>query len=195
MGGRSSAANRGPPSCISRLTQTIPADVSLMLTSACEDYGMSNSSTRRLTNLLLATSSSGMSLASSSLYLAIPSLPNHPIAVGRYFRQMRSELDELEAGTCALMRYSGVSWDVLATYYGVSRQALYRRMASRADRLMEEAQDSPEIYGYTFDTELQSALGMIGGLKSSFDEDLSNATQIWQARQKKTAWWREGDRT
>lgn len=154
---------------------------------------MSDPSTPRLINLLMATSSSGMSLASSSLYLTYPSQPNHPRNAGEFFRGMRSDLDYLEAGTCALMRYSGVSWDVLAAYYGVSRQSLHRRMASRADQMMEEAQGFPDVDRHNFEIELESALRMIDRFKASFDQDLSDAVQIWQTRQKTPGWWYRGD--
>jgi len=154
---------------------------------------MSDPSTPRMTNLLLATSSSAMSLASSSLYFAAPSPIDDPSLVGEFFKTMRRELDDLEAGICALMRYAGVSWDALAENYDVSRQALHQRLAARADEILAEAQTYPALNHSQFYFDLELVSNYANRMKASFDQDLSDVVEIWQERRKRAGWWRDND--
>lgn len=160
-----------------------------MLTPVCDHHGMSDTSAERTTRLLLAKLSYGMSLAADSLYLAMPSAPDSPNDVGFRFSMMREHLAELEAATCALMLHSGASWDVLAAHYGVSRQALHRRLASRVDEFMESAQANPDDHRSKFEKSLGFVLDTIGRFESSPDENLTGATEQWQERKKTPTWW------
>ena len=64
----------------------------------------------RLEDLLIAKSRSAMSMANVFLSLADPTSIDHPMDMADSFKEMRRELDSLEASVCAVMRYSGVSW-------------------------------------------------------------------------------------
>ena len=149
---------------------------------------MSDPSAQRLEDLLVAVAQSAISLAHNSLSLADPSwLP--PYEVAKSFKTMRHDLDSLEESICALMRYSGVSWGVLAEYYGVTRQSLHMRMSWRLDERMEKAQRNSDANRDRFKDELEMASSTIHDLEASFDDDLSYAVKLWQARRKKTRWW------
>lgn len=75
---------------------------------------------------------------------------------------MRNLLDDSEALGAALCSRSGVSWDSMAGRYGVSRQALHRRLASRGDVLWSRAQRHEDVWSVperdVLTAELQSAL-------------------------------------
>lgn len=152
---------------------------------------MSDPSAQRLYNLALAASSAAASLAASSLRLVIPSEFDHPGEVAEYVMEMRADLAALEEYYCALMNYSGVSWDVLATYYGVSRQALHRRVARRAYESIEESQQYPYMHYSDFVENLNIIQRAANFFIDSPDEKISDAVQTWQERRKRAGWWRD----
>lgn len=106
---------------------------------------------------------------------------------------MKAKLAELEEYYCALMNYAGVSWGVLATYCGVSRQAMHRRMASRVDGSVERAQEFSEENRRDLIRELHNIQSAANFLIDSPDEKISDAVRTWQERRKRAGWWRDSE--
>ena len=104
---------------------------------------------------------------------------------------MQRTLAELEEYSCALMNYSGVSWDAMATYYGVSRQALHRRLASGANNSFEQAQQDSRLNHDELVISLEIIDLAVEHLEVLLDQELSGTVQTWQERRKTAGWWRE----
>lgn len=64
------------------------------------------------------------------------------------FDRLRRNVDYAEALTAAVLLRAGASWDVLAAGRGVSRQALHRRLAARAEDAYDLARSGLNAYGH-----------------------------------------------
>jgi hypothetical protein len=144
---------------------------------------------QHLPDLVLAMSATAASIASAALWLALPFGDDDPSDAAVYLNTMRAKITELEAYYCALMNYSGVSWDVLATYYDVSRQALHRRLSSHVQKGIERARNYPAVHYNDLIRELALIQSAAGSFTESPRQTIADAAQIWQERQEKADWW------
>nr|WP_207454924.1 AsnC family protein [Herbiconiux sp. SYSU D00978] len=55
----------------------------------------------------------------------------HPFAQLQRIAELRSELDRLEAATVRRARNDGMSWQLIATALGVSKQAVHKKYGRR----------------------------------------------------------------
>jgi hypothetical protein len=131
-----------------------------------------------------------MSLAGAFLSMADPSgsMANDLAPWGRGWLQR--DFEEAEALTCALMRYSGASWDSLATHYGVSRQSLHRRMAPLADEYMDQAEEYVDVHRRGLQSDFDLVQDSVRHLEESLWSDLTEGARVWQARRQRPGWWR-----
>jgi hypothetical protein len=150
---------------------------------------MSDPSTQRLNDLLNDIAESATSLAKYSLFISDHLSIDHPNDAAAIFKTMRSNLISMEESVAALMNYSGVSWDALAAYYGVSRQSLHRRLASGAAESWENAHENERYNRAAIDENIKSIRSSVAYLESSFTERLPDAIRMWQERRKRPRWW------
>lgn len=105
---------------------------------------------------------------------------------------MRNLLEDSEALGTALCSRSGVSWDSMAGRYGVSRQALHRRLASRGDLLWIRAQHRKAVWSVPdrdlLPEQLQGALDSWS--KSVHERAVVLASDLARLRSS-PGWWHE----
>lgn len=144
---------------------------------------------KRLERLLLARSGLAMSLSSSFNAIADPCSPaaNNP----RYWpmANLSEEVRTVEALSCALFTYSGMSWDALAARYGVSRQALHRRLGALADQAVDRAEAYPEHYRHALQFSQSVLEDRVPHISDSLQTELSRAVEVWGNRRKAPRWW------
>ncbi len=106
------------------------------------------------------------------------------------------DLRDIEAINCALLQFSGMSWDALAatTEGQVSRQALHRRIAPRSDRLRAFA--SAELDGgyATLSETLEEIRDLASIVSDDFPGDLSAAVDAIVRRRNDREWWADRGR-
>ncbi|GGO86480.1 hypothetical protein [Wenjunlia tyrosinilytica] len=144
----------------------------------------------RVRNLLIALSEEALELATSALMLA------HPIdgpAFGlRFIPELSQAARRLEQLTVAALRQSGVSWDVLAERYGVSRQSMHRRLSEDVDRQLEQAQLFPDMNQEHAERLLETASALASFLQESLVDDWEAGPNAADARRRQPqSWWRE----
>jgi hypothetical protein len=158
-----------------------------MLTSTGMLCGMANAVEDRIANLLLARCAAALSLAIVALEFADPcQLPGGHPSVHEF-----ADVEELEEVTLALLRHGGVSWDVLAAYRGVSRQAMHRKFAHRVDVAAEIAQGMAALHREEIRSELSTIQEFAAHLSRSLDLEHAEAVQTWVERRRTPGWWRD----
>lgn len=84
-----------------------------------------------------------------------------------------------------------MSWDAIASFYGVSKQSIHRRLSGRVDAAVENAQKYTSVY------EHELRIGELLRARSSYipaEELLSAAetqAQVWEQRRRTPLWWWE----
>lgn len=141
----------------------------------------------RLKNLLLALADSALDLASSGVALAHPHEgPASSLLIGP---GLQDRAARVEALACAVLRYSGVSWDAMAGRYNVTRQSLHRRLSARADEVTDFAQKYADLYEVTVPENLTRLVHATERLAYHYERDLEQAPAVWEERRKTVGWW------
>lgn len=163
--------------------------VNPMLTSNGMMCGMSSRKTLAQ-NLLINRSRRFLELTTAALAFADPCLltANHPT----YFPGLtRGAIEQAEASHVALLRFSGVSWDALAGYYEVSRQALHRRLSQTVDNTFEDSARDVEYNVRQINWDVDYLRGSAEHLISSLDLEIyDEGVAVWGARSRQPGWWR-----
>lgn len=107
-----------------------------------------------------------------------------------------TDLREIEAINCALLQISGMSWDALAatTEGQVSRQALHRRIAPRADKLRALASAQPGRDFTILNWTLEEVKELLLVLSHDLSGDLETAADAIVRRRNDRAWWADPGR-
>lgn len=167
-------------------------EVNKMLTSLRHSAAMNATPfEERMRNLLVARSATALSLASSVGNLADPTTraANSP----RLWPSIRGEIAALERLNCAVHRQGGVSWDALASFYGVSKQSVHRRLSKDVDTYIEYAQKYVGLH----EADVHSRVRYLHAAASvSADHVLLSADQqarVWSQRRRVPNWWWRDD--
>ncbi len=148
---------------------------------------MTSSQHDRLRNLLLALSDAALDLANDGVALAHP---REGAALGLVIApSLQGKAAHVEALACAVLRHAGVSWDVMAGRYDVTRQSLHRRLSAAADQVAENAQKFTPGHELSVHQELGLLAGACERLQQSFTPELEAAPEVWEARRKTPGWW------
>jgi len=94
---------------------------------------------------LIARAADLLSAAATCLSVADLEMDTHPSFQLVRIRQAILELESAEALTAALLVRCGASWDTLSVQFELSRQAMHRRLAARAERAYNDAQTYAEL--------------------------------------------------
>lgn len=164
-----------------------------MLTPVIESRAMA-SLADRVFNLQLARCETAVNLAVTALTFGDPCSELSDAPYGYAMAQLPASVRALEAQTCALMLQGGVSWDVMAGHYNVSRQSLHRRVSQDADAAMTNAQLAPEVLHQRLHEQLDLLEVWIARVRAHVDADLERAPAVWEARRRSPGWWRDRDR-
>ncbi|MFH8571664.1 hypothetical protein [Streptomyces sp. NPDC017993] len=163
-------------------------EVNKMLTSLRHSAAMNATSyEERMRNLLVARSAAALRLASTFGGLAEPTTEaaNSP----RLWPSIRGEIASLERLNCAVHRQGGVSWDALASFYGVSKQSVHRRLSKDVDSHIEYAQRYIELY----EADVHSGIRYLRvAANITADQVLVGAdrqARIWSQRRRVPTWW------
>ena len=149
----------------------------------------------RVVNLQLARCESAVELALTALCYVDPCSEISDSPGGFAMAEFRDEVRALEAQTCALMLHGGVSWDVMAAHYNVSRQALHRRLSRDADSAVADAQMAePETRLHRVHEQLNLLDEWITRVRAHVDADLERAPMVWEARRRSPGWWHDANR-
>jgi len=121
------------------------------------------------------------------LEFADPSSPlaNDPHAWG----QVSSELKylEMEVMHTAVMRMSGVPWEVLASGQNVPRQALHRRLAKKVSlQTMDAIEGQPKERIVEL---LDDILATVSAIRTNVESDSLKAADKVVERSKSSRWW------
>ena len=147
----------------------------------------------RVFNLQLARCETAVGLAVRALKFGDPcSSSGEPNAYE--MAQLHASVRSLEAETCALMLQGGMSWDVMAIQYEVSRQSLHRRVSRDADAAMTDAQIGPRTRNQRLHEELDLLEYWIARVRAHIDVELELAPSVWEARRRSPGWWRHDRR-
>lgn len=148
-----------------------------------------------LRNLLLARSAAAADLATWALMLANPQPRGDGSDAAMPFELLRDLVLQLEAQTCALLQYCGLSWDALATetVRTSSRQALHRRLASLADEQWISAERNKTDNKHELQSNIEIALAMSRQLSDRAIQDLESAPEKWEKYRRTPHWWRSED--
>ncbi|WP_128506787.1 hypothetical protein [Streptomyces inhibens] len=167
-------------------------EVSKKLTSLRHSAAMNATSyEERMRNLLVARSAAALALASTFGSLAEPTTEaaNSP----RLWPSIRGEIASLERLNCAVHRQGGVSWDALASFYGVSKQSVHRRLAKDVDSYIEYAQRYIELH----EADVHSRTRYLHvAANISADQVLAGAekqSRVWSQRRRVPNWWWRDD--
>ncbi|MEU9021632.1 hypothetical protein [Actinomadura sp. NPDC048394] len=115
--------------------------------------------------------------------------PGEIVIEAGVIRSLQKDLLQLEALTCALMQDAGMSWDAIASYYGVSRQSLHRRLAAASDKALQQAQDEPAVVEENLREDLGHAVTMVKHLARKIRPEIEQAAQVWRERRRQPGWW------
>ncbi|MEU3233663.1 hypothetical protein [Nocardiopsis alba] len=148
---------------------------------------MATSSEDQFRRLLLMRSEIALTIADHFLNLATPSGGSGDSL--SFFREIKADLHAAEAVHIALLIHSGVSWDAVATRYGITRQALHKRFRASCDQTMTEAEEHEDLH----ESSLRDRSDSIDVTYSNFLEDiysdLERGGRIWANRRKRKGWW------
>jgi len=147
----------------------------------------------RVHNLQLARCESAVGLALTALSFVDPCSELSDAPYGFAMTELPSDVRALEAQTCGLMLQGGVSWDVMAGYYNVSRQSLHRRVSREADAAMTNAQMAPEVAYERLHEQLDLLENWVARVRAHVDVDLEHTPRVWEARRHSPGWWRDHD--
>jgi hypothetical protein len=107
----------------------------------------------------------------------------------RAWPDIRNEVRHLERLHCAVQRQGGVSWDALASFYGVSKQAVHRRLSKEVDAVVENAQKYVDVHE---DDVRHGTYFVAVAPRLSAEEVLLSAelqASVWNQRRRVSAWW------
>ncbi|MBI0381815.1 MULTISPECIES: hypothetical protein [Streptomyces] len=142
---------------------------------------------QRIYDLLTALSEAALGLASSAVFLARPS---DGAEYGlKYMNDVLNMTRHVEALAVAVLRHSGVSWDALASYRGISRQSLHRRLAQRVDAVTDLSQKYPDMHVDRAYQEIAILKRVIERLDQNLEAELEKAAPEWRRRVHKPGWW------
>ncbi|MCD2464405.1 hypothetical protein MBT42_12650 [Streptomyces sp. MBT42] len=141
----------------------------------------------RMHNLLAALSDAALDLASSAAHLARPA--EGPEFGLKYMGEVMRTADAVEELVVAVLRHSGVSWDALASYRGVSRQSLHRRLAESVDQATERSQPLVDMHLEHARLHLDVLKRSIKNLDRTFEASLEPAAVEWRRRVHMPGWW------
>ena len=104
-------------------------------------------------------------------------------------QEIAYQQQRMETLLIAVLRRSGVSWDVLAQSYGVTRQTLHRRLAAPVDEALKVERNQPvELRQAEQHTEqLASMAETVFANLASLDQ----AVAVWRQRGAHPRWWTE----
>ncbi|MFG2814677.1 hypothetical protein [Streptomyces sp. NPDC048410] len=158
-----------------------------MLTSICDHAAMDASAEARLRNLLVATSNQALEVATSAAVLADPL--DGPLYGLHYMSEMKRRFDTLECLVVATLRQSGVSWDVIASRLGVTRQSLHRRLSKRVDDEVEFSQKYPDMNEEGIFRNLSMLIAALSSLRHGLPDRLDEGVLTAAQRRRQPAWW------
>ncbi|MFC5855425.1 hypothetical protein ACFPZI_27665 [Streptomyces chlorus] len=162
-------------------------DVSILLTSVWQPERMPPDMDERWLGLITSLSKAALDLAASAATISQP--VDGPVFGLRFAREIAHQQQEMETLIIAVLRHSGIPWDVLASSYGVTRQSLHRRLAASVEEALKTDRNQP--------AELRQAERQTGELADtafvSFTSlgHLDQAVAVWRQRRAQPRWWTE----
>lgn len=136
--------------------------------------------------LLAQLAAEALSLASTSSVIAMPT--DGPVFALRFLRDFRDQLLRVEGLATAVLRASGVSWDLLADSYGVTRQSLHRRLAEEV-RLWNDF--SPQYVNLALvmaKEHAQEVRKNAESFESNLESAVAAAVPVWKQRREHGNW-------
>ncbi|MFC8095238.1 hypothetical protein [Streptomyces sp. NPDC057301] len=141
----------------------------------------------RMRNLLVDRSSTAVTLAIHFSRLADPvsASANSP----QYWPRIRSTLKYLEAVNCAVFRQGGMSWDALASFYGVSKQSVHRRLSPDVDAAVENSQKYVELHEHQLRRDIPTLVDAADVEAETLLLDAGHQAKVWSQRRRTPMWW------
>jgi len=143
-----------------------------------------------LENALVARAAALLDAATTCMAIADMPLDIHPSFQFLRVREAIRELEYAEALTAALFVRCGASWDVLAARSGRSRQALHRRLATKAEETYGEAQSYPDYHQDTLANYCGYVDSFSRGLGDELPDDLRSRAGELASLRRTPHWWR-----
>lgn len=141
----------------------------------------------RLRNLLVALADQALDVATSAVMLADPI--EGPLHGLRYMSEIKRRFESLECLVVAALRHSGVSWDVIASRSGVTRQSLHRRLSSSVDDEVEFSQRHPDMNEADIFRNLGILAAAIQSYQARLPDLLDEGVFVADERRHRPGWW------
>ncbi|MFF9605086.1 hypothetical protein ACF1GY_22795 [Streptomyces sp. NPDC014684] len=135
--------------------------------------------------LITKLSAAAVDVADSAVTISHP--VDGPVFGLRFIREIIQEQQQMEVLLIAVLRQSGITWEVLAEAYGVTRQSLHRRLAAPVEEaLMARGNQAPELQRVE-----QKTAFVAGTAERVFGdlEHLDQAVEVWHQRRAQPRWW------
>ncbi|MEU3920193.1 hypothetical protein [Streptomyces sp. NPDC029004] len=142
---------------------------------------------QRMRNLLVARSTSALSLSASFAAIADPT--SEFARAPRAWPMVQGQIRYLERLTTAVLRQGGVPWDALAGFYGVSKQALHRRLAADVDEVIARSDQYREVHESDLVINHEIFSNAARTTIEVLDRQLDETSQIWASRRRQGRWW------
>jgi hypothetical protein len=137
--------------------------------------------------LITKMSATAVDVADSAVTISHP--VDGPVFGLRFIQEIVHQQQQMEVLLIAVLRQSGVTWEVLAESYGVTRQSLHRRLAAPVEEALKARGNQS--------SELQRAeekTAFVAGTAERVFGDLGHLDQVvevWRQRRAQPRWWAE----